>query len=91
MLLLWIFAIPVFLFGWFMDISIIQSIAFWTGIVSFGLWVLLTAIMLSVNGNFLCYDCNKSFWKESSLEKHYKKNECPRFANTSSKASGEKE
>ncbi len=30
-------------------------------------------------GNFRCYLCSKEFWRESSLEKHLEKKECPRL------------
>jgi len=89
MLLTWLFSIPVYLFGWFMEYPIVDTIAFWVGVVSFSLWLALTIIIHSItDGNFLCYNCNKSFWKESSLEKHYINNECPRSVNTSSKGEG---
>lgn len=30
-------------------------------------------------GNYRCYLCSKEFWRESSLEKHLEKKECPRL------------
>lgn len=74
--LIWIISTPLAFLGHFLNVDLLFNITTPISVISFGLWLLITIII--VGKNYRCYDCNKEFWSEKAWEEHYHKKLCPR-------------
>jgi len=74
--LIWITSAPLALLGHYINIGILFNFMATISIISFGLWLLIT--LMIIGKNYRCYECNKEFWSVNSWEEHYTKKLCPR-------------